>query len=259
MNVAFNCQKMEKGMTKSGVYSDYDNFAWFYNRYWSDRLIGEIFWMVEKFFLKNLPVDGRILDLCCGNAHLSARMIERGFKVTGIDGSSEMLRYARVNCPDGEFFRCDAANIEFESAFDGVISTCDSLSHVMKLDTLNSIFANVYRALKPGGIFMFDLNNTDGFKKHWRGSGGKSEEDHAYIVKLSFDEALEQGYFEITMFRLIDGAWQRSYVKLSQHGYPHQSIIESLETCGFGKIDYYDCDKDLATGMTGRDLFIARK
>ena len=84
--------------------------------------------------------------------------------------------------------------------FNGVVSTCDSLSHVMDLDTLTGIFANVYRALKPGGIFLFDLNNIEGFKKNWRGSGGNSEDNNAFVVKLSCDDNLQQGFFEITMF-----------------------------------------------------------
>ena len=98
-------------MPDKNIYSDYDNFAWFYNRYWSDRLIGEIFWIVEKYLLNNLPPDGQILDLCCGNAHLSARMTQKGFRVTGIDGSSEMLKYAQVNCPNGQFMHCDASEL----------------------------------------------------------------------------------------------------------------------------------------------------
>ena len=82
-------------MPGKNTYSDYDNFAWFYNRYWSDRLIDGIFWIVEKYLLNQLPPDAKILDLCCGNAHLSSRMVQKGFSVTGIDGSSEMLKYAR--------------------------------------------------------------------------------------------------------------------------------------------------------------------
>jgi|WetSurMetagenome_2_1015567.scaffolds.fasta_scaffold244432_2 SAM-dependent methyltransferase len=246
-------------MPDKATYSDYDNFAWFYNHYWSDRLIGEIFWIVEKYLLNNLPPNGHILDLCCGNAHLSARMMQKGFKVTGIDGSAEMLKYASINCPKGDFLHCDAGSINFDNAYDGVVSTCDSLSHVMSLDSLSDIFSKVYRSLRQDGIFLFDLNNIEGFRKQWKGAGGKSEPDNAFIVKLSYDDTAQQGFFEITMFRLIDNIWIRSDVKLSQQSYPHQSIIDTLKSSGFRKVDYFDCDTDLGTKMTGRDLFIAHK
>ena len=86
----------------------------------------------------------------------------------------------------------------------------------MSLDSLSDIFAKVYRSLRPNGIFLFDLNNIEGFRKHWKGTGGKSEADNAFIVKLSYDDIVQQGFFEITMFRLMDNTWVRSDVKLSQ-------------------------------------------
>jgi len=246
-------------MSEKIIYNDYDNFAWFYNRYWSERLIDNIFWIVEEYLLKRLPPGGRILDLCCGNAHLSARMVKAGFKVTGVDGSSEMLQYAGINCPEAEYLHCDAIDIKFEGIFDAVISTCDSLSHVMNFDDLTKIFSNVYRALKPGGLFLFDLNNDVGYKKNWVGGGGRAEPDNVYLVRLSYDEKVFQGIFEITMFRLIDGIWLRSDVKLTQQWHPYQMVIEALKQVGFRSVDNFDCDKDLAAGNTGRDMFLAYK
>lgn len=246
-------------MTQNSIYDDYDNFAWFYNRYWSERLIDNIFGIVDEYLLKRLQPGSHILDLCCGNAHLSARMAKMGFKVTGIDGSSEMLQYARANCPEAEFHHCDARDIEFAETFNGAISTCDSLSHVMNFDDLTRIFSNVYRALKPGGLFLFDLNNDEGYKKNWIGSGGRAEADNAYLVRLSYDDKVFQGNFEITMFRLIDGIWIRSDVRLTQQWHPYQMVIEALKKTGFRSVDYYDFDKDFAATSTGRDMFLAFK
>lgn len=236
---------------------DYDNFAWFYNRYWSDRLIEQIFWSIEKYLLNSLAPGSHILDLCCGNAHLTGRMIKMGFKVTGIDASEEMLHHARVNAPEAILFLRDARNFSFDGSFDAAVCTCDSLNHIMTIEELRRAFENVHHSLKPGGRFLFDLNTEEGYRKYWTGvSGGRSDSDNAYIVKLTYDEEKRQSLFETTMFRLIENRWQRFDARLTQQFYPRELVEAALNDAGFANIDFYDVEKDLGIEGTGRMMFV---
>ncbi len=75
-------------------YSDYDALAWIYNKYWAQPQ--ERYWPpVESLVLKDVPATGHILDLCCGTGQLAADLVARGYRVTGVDGSSEMLRFRK--------------------------------------------------------------------------------------------------------------------------------------------------------------------
>ena len=238
-------------------YSDYDNFAWFYNKYWSARLIDQIFTSIEKHLLDKLEDGSKILDLCCGNGHLSKRMSDRGFQVTGIDSSEEMLRYARINAPGCEFSRMDARNLHFDHKFDAVVSTCDSLNHIMSLNELESVFQNVYSVLSPGGYFLFDMNTEEGYKDYWNVTNhAHVENDNAFILSLSYDPDEKTSKFDITMFREIEKVWHRSDTLLTQRYYPVNEILKLLENTGFTNIEHYDTEKDLGIKDTGRVMYV---
>ena len=139
------------------VYSDYDQFARVYNRHWGTNFIPLVFPILEKYILCHIPSGARILDLCCGTGQLTRILTDRGYRVTGLDGSGEMLRFARENAPAAEFIVADARTFELPDNYQAVISVFDSLNHVMTLKDITSVFRNVYAALQPGGLFLFDL------------------------------------------------------------------------------------------------------
>jgi trans-aconitate methyltransferase len=62
----------------------------------------------KLLILSELSTDACLLDLCCGAGHLTRALAGRGYRVTGLDGSAEMLRYARENAPSAEFIWTDA-------------------------------------------------------------------------------------------------------------------------------------------------------
>ncbi len=95
-------------MTSEVHRSDYDGFAWFYDRHWGDEFSARVLPVVEKLLLSRLPPGGRILDLCCGMGRLAAALGKRGFSLTGVDASKGMLRFARGNAPSTNFFQADA-------------------------------------------------------------------------------------------------------------------------------------------------------
>src|ERR1039458_10050215 len=81
----------------------YDDFAWFYNRYWNEEFHGLAFPILERIWLPRLPPQARVLDVCCGTGHLAGLLTARGMRVTGIDLSEAMIAHARENVPTAAF------------------------------------------------------------------------------------------------------------------------------------------------------------
>src|SRR5918997_7163223 len=95
-------------MSKRERYSDYDPFAWIYDRYWSCAVPPQILTVIDRLLVPSLPRGAAILDLCCGTGYTCAELTKRGFEVTGLDGSKEMLRHARRRAPGARFMLADA-------------------------------------------------------------------------------------------------------------------------------------------------------
>jgi hypothetical protein len=108
------------------IMSDYDGFAWFYEKYWGGAYYDRVFGVLEELLLKDLRPGARILDLCCGTGHLSVRLAERGFDVTGLDISGGMLAFAREKLPGAEFIQADARSFSLPESFAAAVSGFES-------------------------------------------------------------------------------------------------------------------------------------
>ena len=241
-------------------FSDYDAFAWFYNRYWGSTFADRFLAVIEQLFLSHLTPGARIVDLGCGTGQLARVLSDQGFLVTGLDGSEAMLALARENAPGVEFIAADARRFSLPAASHGVLSTFDSLNHVMTLPELAEVFRNVYAALHDGGRFLFDLNMEEGYRARWRGSIAFVEEDNVCAVRAHFDPEQRIGRNEITMFRRADGAWRRSDVILVQRCYTESEVRGALTEVGFTEVSTREAERDLGmAGNVGRTFFLARK
>ncbi|MBI3802463.1 MAG: class I SAM-dependent methyltransferase [Nitrospirae bacterium] len=193
----------------------YDRLAWFYHRYWGARYHAAAFPVIERLFLTRMSADAALLDLCCGTGHLTQRLVDRGYRVTGIDASEPMLRFARAALPKSDFIAADARAFSLASHFQGALSTFDSLNHLLSSDALTLAFRNVHAALRPGGLFLFDLNMEEAYRSEWGKASAIVEEDHLCIVQGGYDSTRRIGRTEITLFHRAD-LWQRAEITLLQ-------------------------------------------
>jgi SAM-dependent methyltransferase len=241
-------------------FSDYDGLAWVYNRHWGPHYAQQVLPALEKLVLDHLPAGSAILDLCCGTGNLARALTERGFAVTGIDGSRQMIRLARQNAPAARFVVADARRFKLPAAHDAVICVFDSLNHIMSAGDLVAVFHRVQRALKPGGAFVFDLNMEDGYKARWRGSKKIIEADCVCLVDFAYREQEQMGESHLVVFWL-NKHWRRCDLTLLQRCYSEAEIRTGLESAGFENISVYDGQRDLGMSAkgAGRAFFVCRK
>ena len=94
----------------------------------------------------------RILDLGCGDGHLTEKIVLRGAQVVGVDSSPDMVQAAQRRGIDARFV--DAYGLDFDSEFDAVFS--NAALHWMKRDPHN-VIRRIRRALKPEGRFVGEM------------------------------------------------------------------------------------------------------
>ena len=105
--------------------------------------------------LLTVPKGARVADIGCGNGTLTARLKERGYDVTGIDGSPEMLRRARADHPDLPFVLADACDLPDLGPFDALFS--NAVFHWIDVEKQDTLLRSLARALKPGGELVFEF------------------------------------------------------------------------------------------------------
>jgi len=242
-------------------YADYDPFAWLYTNYWGDEFHRQAMPVLEQLMLHRLPPRAAILDLCCGDGRITDLLARRGYAMTGLDGSEQMLSYAGERNANIRWLLADARHFDLPAAFDGVISTFDALNHVMTARDLQSVFRCVFAALKPGGWFGFDLNREEAYRELWVRTSHSVDNMAVSIARGSYDARRRVARCDVTLFR-NNGEWQRSDFVLRQKYHPPEDVLGGLEGAGFADVEELDAHTDL--GMAGeiglgRTFFRARR
>ena len=107
-----------------------------------------------------LPPGGDVLDAGCGAGVPVARfLVDAGFRVTGIDVSSSMLRLARRHVPEARFLKMDMRRLGFDGGrFDGICAFY-SLFHVPREEHLQ-ILIEFNRLLRQDGALIFSTGRS---------------------------------------------------------------------------------------------------
>lgn len=92
-----------------------------------------------------------ILDLGCGDGHLTAALVAQGCAVIGVDASPELVAAARSRGLDVRLQ--DAQALDLPERFDAVFS--NAALHWMKDAT--AVLRGVHRHLRPGGRFVGEM------------------------------------------------------------------------------------------------------
>lgn len=110
----------------------------------------------RQLALQGLEINPQtaILDLCCGAGQTTRYLVEKSDRVTGLDASPFAIQRATQNVPQAHYVQAFAEDMPLADASFDLVHTSVAL-HEMKPEQLQKILTEVYRVLKPGGIFAF--------------------------------------------------------------------------------------------------------
>lgn len=100
--------------------------------------------------------ENQVLDLCCGSGQSTQFLVKSSQNVTGLDASPFSLRRAQQNVPEAAYVEAFAENMPFKDNLFDLVHTSVAL-HEMQPEQLRKIINEVYRVLKPGGVFTKKL------------------------------------------------------------------------------------------------------
>lgn len=141
-------------------------------------------WWIEGTdkFLSFLGSKTSILDVGCGGGYKSKYLTEKGFHVTGIDFSEEMVKLAKKHVPNAKFLTMDIKKpLKWKNSFDGIFAHA-ILLHFPKREIVQ-VLKNITGPLKNGGFIHLAV------KEIWPGQGEEEilkENDYGYVYERNF-------------------------------------------------------------------------
>ena len=106
--------------------------------------------------------DGLILDLGCGTGTMTEILASKGYDMTGVDFSEEMLDIAmQKRTKSGHdilYLMQDMREFELYGTVRAIVSVCDSMNYLTEDGDLEQVFRLANNYLDPGGLFIFDMN-----------------------------------------------------------------------------------------------------
>ena len=150
----------------------YEYFSFLYDELMNEAPYDEWIKFFEQQKNANLPHSKKIMDLACGTGEISLRLFEKGYDVTGIDLSEEMLSIASHKAATNgftiPFIEQNMAALEGFQDYDVVVIFCDSLNYLQNDEDVLATFQSVYRALGDNGLFLFDVHTPYKMEKYIR-------------------------------------------------------------------------------------------
>lgn len=144
-------------MTVFGAYSRY------YNLLYKDKDYAGEAEYVRTLIARHHPQARTVLDLGCGTGRHDLLLAEKGYEVTGVDLSEEMLAVAnsQLSTLCSHHFPCDfhqgdIRTFRLNRFFDVVVSLFHVMSYQTGNNDLRAAFATAREHLEPGGVFIFD-------------------------------------------------------------------------------------------------------
>lgn len=142
--------------------------------------------------VKYLELDqpASILDLACGFGRHTNRLAALGHRMTGIDLTPGFLEIARRDAQargvQVEYRQGDMRDLDDQEKFERVMLVFTAFGYFEDEGNL-LVLKNVARALKPGGLFVFDIQNRDVYLKHIAPAFVIEKEGNFMIDRISFD------------------------------------------------------------------------
>ena len=234
-----------------------------------DRLTNDVdYSAVVDFYHTILALEGvkprTAADLACGTGSVSLLLAQHGYQVTGVDMSEDMLTVAcskAQQLDNPPVFACQKLQeLHLPRGVDLAVCGLDSMNYIVDPTDCEMTIKRIYKALNPGGIFIFDVNTPEKLRA-MDGQVFLDEDDDVYCVwRGEFDEETNICSYGMDLFQRSGKAWQRSFEEHQEYAYTQEQLMQYLKSAGFNNIRVYG-DRHMAepTAQDQRIYFSARK
>ena len=234
-----------------------------------DRLTNDVdYEATVEFYMQILDREGyrprTAVDLACGTGSVTKLLADKGYDVTGVDMSEEMLTQAFLKVQDLDNpprFVCQKLQcLRLPRGVDMAVCALDSLDYITEPEDCAEAIRRVYKALNPGGIFIFDVNTPEKLRAMDEQIFLDEDDDVYCVWRGEFASDTNICTYAMDLFQRDGDVWERSFEEHREYAYSETQLRAYLKAAGFTHIEVY-ADRKFERPGAGeqRIYFKARK
>ena len=157
-----------------------------------------------------------------------------------------------------------------------IVSVCDCMNYLLEEEDLLQTFRWVNNYLDPEGVFLFDMNTEEKYRRIGESTIAENRKEGSFIWQNSYDEKEKINEYDLTLFLPENDGIQRTenyddweeddriFRKTEEvhleRAYPPETVIRILEEAGMRFETMYDSYTDrAATEDSQRIVYLARE
>jgi SAM-dependent methyltransferase len=204
-------------------------------------------------------MEGRIIDLGCGDGTWLRSLVHAGYEAIGVDSSRSLVEIAHRTAPGAELHVASAHDFAFP-ACDAVTAIGEVLSYVEPgrhtAPPLARSFRKIAAALRPGGLLVFDVlvssRRAPARYRTWRAG-----DSWAVLVDVTEDRRRARLTRDVTTFRRVGTGYRRGHERHVLVVATREAVTRALRAAGFS-VRTLRSYGDFAM-LPGRVAFVAKK
>lgn len=211
----------------------------------------------------DVPVQS-VVDVGCGTGSITVPMCARGYKMTGLDISEEMLALAAKKAEDEHrdirFLGSDMRSFNLGFMADAAISSFDCMNYLLKTADVQASLYRVHENIEKGGVFVFDVSTPYKYKNILADNTFVYENDDVFLTwENYFNEKTSICDFYLTFFIREGRLYRREDEEQRQRCYALRTIRKALKEAGFSIVcECADVDFSPLTDESERCFFVCK-
>lgn len=190
----------------------------------------------------------KILDLGCGPGIYLEKLAMLGHDCTGIDFSTNSISYARSQAEEKglhiHYINQDYLRLDFEVRFDLILLIYTDIG-VLLPEERKGLLNRIRRALKPGGIFIFDVLNDKNPEEKFYESQSWSFEFSGFWRPSPYLELINGFHYPdkkvfLKQHTILDESEQIQNYRFWTHYFNADDIREILSSRGFMETEHFE-------------------
>lgn len=165
--------------------NEYKGFSYYFDQIM--EYIDYYDWL--NYTKKYVSKDKTILDLACGSGTLAILLSVEGYRVDGLDLSSEMISLANDKFKAyhilNNLYVKDMSSFNLPNKYDVITCYFDSVNHLPTLNDVKNMMSCVYDALNSDGLFLFDLFSKSKYEAMDNTDISEEFDDFSYNWKIN--------------------------------------------------------------------------